>query len=1100
MLALGLANGAQHNFHPLMAVRMHFSQVRPIGICQVFVGLTAIAIQLTTLLGIGFGVAPGTQPVDGIRSKTPQVHLLRGARVVVAPGHILDQANILIRDTSIVAVGSDLAVPADARVWDLSGKTVYAGLIDAYHEVDTQDDRAAANHWSREIRPSRAIDGSQRIDGDLRKKLRAQGVAYQLLAPADGILRGSSAMFDTSDDPANQSLIRTNIAQHARLTIRSTDRKTYPNSPMGAVALARQAVLDSQWYRQVWQAYESNPRLPRPERNIDLAYLADYLGRGGQVVFDTADEQYLLRAHRFAQEFGIAAIMRGSGDEYRRLDAVVATGRDILLPVNFPDAPYVATPESATDVSLERLLHWELAPENPARLADAGARFAFTSHGLKEPQKFLAQIRVAIEHNLSSDNALRALTTNPAEMFGLSDIMGTVAPGKLASLCITDGDLFAEKTKVQEVWIRGKRFEIEPEPLVDPRGVWRLQTVPAKGSGKDSPKPRRWAWRIAGTPEKLTGELDSKKKGDDAEESSESRRLHSVRLEGRQLYGHVSAQSWGRDGFARWRATLAGVTESGDQVWSGVIRWPDGQTTTFRAEQSEAEQGEDDQAQDETDSDVDSNRAGSSADEFSDKKQEKRQKENAKDSFVYKVNYPLGAFGRGTPPEQPERVALVNGVIWTSGPEGVIENGRMIVGGGKILAVGAEIPIPNGTRRIDLKGQHVTPGIIDCHSHMATDGGLNESTQAITAEVRIGDFIDATDINIYRQLAGGVTTANVLHGSANPIGGQNRVIKLRWGALGEELVFRRAPAGIKFALGENVKQSNWGEEYTTRYPQTRMGVPQIIRDALLAAAEYDESWTRWRTTHSGLPPRRDLEMEALGEVLAGKRWIHCHSYRQDEILALLRTLEEFDVTIGTLQHILEGYKVADAMARHGAMGSSFSDWWAYKFEVFDAIPYNGALMHKAGVVVSFNSDDAELARHLNQEAAKAVKYGGVPPRSALQFVTLNPARQLRIDAHVGSLEVGKDADFAIWSGPPLSNYSSCQQTWIDGRKYFDRLEDQERRQHVTKIRSQLIQKILQGDVKMQDPGDEKPKLRELWPREDVFCHRHDDHGRSRSSR
>ncbi|MFH1268248.1 MAG: amidohydrolase family protein, partial [Planctomycetota bacterium] len=362
-----------------------------------------------------------------------------------------------------------------------------------------------------------------------------------------------------------------------------------------------------------------------------------------------------------------------------------------------------------------------------------------------------------------------------------------------------------------------------------------------------------------------------------------------------------------------------------------------------------------------------------------------------------------------------------------------------------------------------------------CHSHMATDGGINESTQAISAEVRIADFLDANDIAIYRQLAGGVTTSHMLHGSANPIGGQNQVIKLRWGALAEDLKFAEAPATLKLALGENVKQSNWGDEFTTRYPQTRMGVVEIIHDAFQAAEEYRTRWDEWRRTHRGLPPRRDLELDALVEVLEHRCWVHCHAYRQDEITAVLQTLDRFGVRMAALQHILEGYKVADVMVRYGAGGSAFSDWWAYKFEVYDAIPHNGVLMHRAGVVVSFNSDDRELARHLNQEAAKAVKYGGLSPEEALEFVTINPAKQLRIDQHVGSLTPGKHADLVVWSGPPLSNFSRPEQTWIDGRKYFDLKEDQAARKQAAEQRALLVQKILASGQPKPEPEEKEEK-------------------------
>jgi N-acetylglucosamine-6-phosphate deacetylase len=419
----------------------------------------------------------------------------------------------------------------------------------------------------------------------------------------------------------------------------------------------------------------------------------------------------------------------------------------------------------------------------------------------------------------------------------------------------------------------------------------------------------------------------------------------------------------------------------------------------------------------------------------------------------------------------------------------------LLVGDGKIAAAGRDVKVPDGAVVIDATGRHISPGIIDCHSHMATDGGVNESAQAITAEVRIGDFIDAEDINIYRQLAGGVTSANVLHGSANPIGGQNQVIKLRWGESGERLKFGDAPAGIKFALGENVKQSNLEPRVATRYPQSRMGVDQIIRDGFARARDYAAQWERWNRVREGLPPRRDLELETLAEILEKKRWVHCHSYRQDEILALIRIFDDYGITIGSLQHILEGYKVADAMARHGATGSSFSDWWAYKIEVYDAIPFNGALMHKQGVVVSFNSDDDELGRHLNHEAAKAIKYGGVPAQEALKFVTLNPAKQLRIDRWVGSLEAGKHADFVVWSGDPLAVKSLCQQTWIDGRKYFDREDDRKLQGEQLKRKAALIRKVLESGQATQSASERQAEEWELWPRHDEFCHDvHDEHG------
>jgi N-acetylglucosamine-6-phosphate deacetylase len=367
--------------------------------------------------------------------------------------------------------------------------------------------------------------------------------------------------------------------------------------------------------------------------------------------------------------------------------------------------------------------------------------------------------------------------------------------------------------------------------------------------------------------------------------------------------------------------------------------------------------------------------------------------------------------------------------------------------------------MPHNYKTIDCAGKHITPGLIDCHSHTGIDGGVNEGTQANTAEVRIGDCIDPDDINWYRQLAGGLTACNQLHGSANPIGGQNSVVKLKWGQPASAFPIEGAIPGIKFALGENVKRS------TSRYPNTRMGVETFDRDAFTAARDYKDFWAAYDNLAGDeksrtMPPRRDLEMDTLVEILDGKRIVHCHSYRQDEILMLIRLADDFGFKVGTFQHVLEGYKVADAIARHGAGASSFSDWWAYKVEVIDAIPYNGSLMEQVGVLVSFNSDSDELARRMNWEASKAVRYGGLPPSEALKFVTINPAKQLRIDKRTGSLEQGKDADFVIWSGDPLSTYSKCEQTWIEGAKYFDIEQDLEMRAQVDRERQRLIQKIL----------------------------------------
>lgn len=987
--------------------------------------------------------------------------------MTVRPGDVLEKATIVIRRDRIEAVGESVKIPAGAQVINLAGRHVYAGLIDSFTEQPVEDGSAktAARYWNSHIRPARHVATDFRPDSSLNQTLRKQGITARLAAPSGGILKGFGSVVLTSDVPVEHAILRADVSQHARLTASKNEERSYPNSPMGAVALARQAFYDAEWYASAWRSADADATLSRPERNDDLTALHDTAKNGTPLIVDTSNELFFLRADRFAREFGLQLIVHGSGNEYRRLDAIRQTGRAVILPVNFPKAPNVATFEASLDVTTESLLHWDLAPENPKRLAEAGVTFAFCSSRLKEKSSFLSKVRKAVERGLSSDAALRALTTTPATLLGVSEQLGTVGPGRLASLVITDRPIFEKDAKTIETWIAGERFEFETQPQRDVSGEWLVNLADARD---EAPNSLQLTLKSSDAG-KLSGSIRSAAKGKD-DSDREPVTLGLVALNETRLSLTFRSNDFGVQGVARLTAV---ASQSGNEA-SGQIVWPDNSRTQVRLQRQ---------------------KAGEQADAGNEKSDDEKKPETSTpdDTASFAVNFPLGAFGAGGAPEQGDLIALRGATVWTCGRQGVLKNATVLIRDGKVWKVGRKLKVPKAAHVIDVSGMHISPGIIDCHSHFATDGGVNESGQAVTAEVRIGDFVDCDDINIYRQLAGGVTSSNILHGSANPIGGQNQVVKLRWGSLGEDMKFKQAPAGVKFALGENVKQSNWGDDFKSRYPQTRMGVEQLFRDEFHAAIEYRRRRDEWAANPRGLPPRRDLELDAIVEILDGKRWIHCHSYRQDEILALIRICDEFGITIGTFQHILEGYKVADAMAKHGAMGSAFSDWWSYKFEVYDAIPYAGALMHNAGVVVSFNSDDRELARHLNHEAAKAVKYGGVPPEEALKFVTLNPARQLRIDRYVGSLEPGKDADLVVWSGSPLSTMSRCEQTWIDGRLYFSRETDAALRADNQKIRNTLIQKILDSGEPMLKPGEEDVDPASLWPREDEFCHGH-DHG------
>ncbi|MDA8015975.1 MAG: amidohydrolase family protein [Thermoanaerobaculia bacterium] len=457
-------------------------------------------------------------------------------------------------------------------------------------------------------------------------------------------------------------------------------------------------------------------------------------------------------------------------------------------------------------------------------------------------------------------------------------------------------------------------------------------------------------------------------------------------------------------------------------------------------------------------------------------------------------------------PEQPGVIVVRGATIWTaaddvSPEDAVLENADLLIRAGVIEAIGQNLQVPSDAVEIDGTGKHVTPGLIDAHSHTAASGGLNEGSNNVTSEVRVADVLNPEDVNLYRQLAGGLTIANVLHGSANAIGGQNAVIKLRWGLEADGLLMQEAPQGIKFALGENPKRSNFRAP-EPRYPTTRQGVEKSIREAFEAAIDYrDAHQAHNRALKMGkknlVPPQRDFQLEALVEIMDGTRLVHAHSYRADEILMLMEVAEDYGFTVATFQHVLEGYKVADELAASGSGASSFSDWWAYKYEVIDAIPHNGAIMWDRDVLVSFNSDSGELARRLNLEAAKAVRWGGVPEVEALKFVTLNPAKQLQIDKWVGSLEPGKHGDFVIWSGHPLSTYSRVEQTWVDGRKYFDRQTDLEARETIAAERQALLQEVRDsGDERAEDAEDTEPDPEDVDRIVDSYHgHPHQESGR-----
>ncbi|MBC8256051.1 MAG: amidohydrolase family protein [Candidatus Marinimicrobia bacterium] len=941
------------------------------------------------------------EPVDGLRENPPRVWALTHAKVYIEPGTYLGNATIVIRDGFIENVGRDIRIPNDATVLDLTGKTIYSGFIDSWVEISTQPENTIPHdaHWNHKVNARRELYSQYQPVKKKLESLHKMGFTAAHIVPDSGIFQGQTALVQLNNEG---TVLISAVAQDIAYEVDGWGSDKYPNSLLGVVALLRQTLMDATWYGEANAITKQFPKFNEPLKgNRDLDVFSNWRQENKPFIFETNQELSVLRSFNISDEFQLNSWIRGSGYEYRRISEIAKVNPFIILPLDFPVTPDLSHPYQALSYSTSELKHWDLAADNPAILIDHGVSFAFTSHGLKG-NEFRKNLIRSIERGLSETDALAALTTIPAEKMGKGNQLGKIEQGFLANLTIVDGNYFQNKSKIVSTWIGGEEYPVLPKYDTDIAGEWKLTM------GK------KWY------------QLELKKKNNSYSGSviqdTTNFKLSKLKIGGR---------------FISWQVTLDST--AGPSRFTGHILENRMEGTAHDLQLSW------------------------SALKIGGLEKEEKKEEDKENSSELSVYYPEGTYGLENDVLQDAKSILIqNTTVWTCGKQGKLEGVDILFEGGKVKKIGYSLN-SKGVTKIDGTGKHITPGLIDCHSHSAAFS-INEGTQSITAEVRIQDVMNSDDITIYRQLAGGLTMANILHGSANTIGGQNAVIKMRWGATPEYLLYENAMPGIKLALGENVKQSNWGDENTTRYPQTRMGVEQILRDAFASAVEYQNEWIDFRKNNKKwkkkIPPRQDLELDALVEILEGKRQIHCHSYRQDEILMLTRVAEDFGFTVGTFQHVLEGYKVADRLKEHGANASTFSDWWAYKYEVIDAIPYNGALMTDVGVTVSFNSDSRELARRMNTEAAKGMKYGNLSEEEALKLVTINPAIQLNIDKWVGSLEVGKDADFVIWSDHPLSTRAKCEQTWIDGVQYFSLEKDAELKARDTELRDKLVGKIL----------------------------------------
>lgn len=974
-----------------------------------------------------------TFQVNGVNDERPGIHAFTNATLHIDYQTTVENATLVIHKDRITAVGANVTIPKGAIVHDLEGRHIYPSFIELSTDIGmpkTESTRGfgpqlgptkdGAYNTNDAIKAYFNAYEAYKISSSDADKLRKAGFGTVLTHQQDGLIRGTGTVVALYDNNENEAILKERASQHFSFN-KGTSTQDNPSSLMGAMALIRQTYLDAQWYSTQNEMVDNSLSSFNANKNLPQFFEAD------------GDKLYVLRADRLGDEFGIQYVIKGNGDEYQRIDEIKATNAQLILPVNYPDAYDVEDPLDGLNVSLADMKHWELAPYNLKWVADKGINYSITSSGLKDASKLSEMIEKSIEVGLTEEQALKALTYNPARFLNMEDQLGSLTKGKLANFIITDGSPVKKETNIYENWVKGTSYVYKDYHRNELTGLYALKIGNNEYEMEVKGEAGKEKFKIIAND---TTKYDVK--------SSVNKKLITLSFKDKNL------DEVGKYRLSGWLAAdgMSGNAQLADGSWE---KW----SATLKESEKEEEK-------------------------------EAKEKESEEDEVdaIGSIIYPFVAHGNAEKPKS-QTILIKNATVWTNEKDGILENTDVLLKDGKIAKIGKDLAA-SGALEIDGTGKHLSPGIIDEHSHIAISRGVNEGSEAVTAEVTIEDVLNSEDINIYRQLSGGVTTTNLLHGSANPIGGRAAIVKLKWGYSPEELKVAWADKFIKFALGENVKQSNWGDRNTIRYPQTRMGAEQVFEDAFIRAREYESEWKAYnglskKNKASANAPRRDLELETLVEILNGERFITCHSYVQSEINMLIKVAERQGFHINTFTHILEGYKLADKMVEHGIGGSTFSDWWAYKFEVNDAIPYNAALMHGEGVVTALNSDDAEMGRRLNQEAGKTVKYGGVEEEEALKMVTLNPAKLLHLDDRLGSIKVGKDADVVLWSDEPLSIYAKAEKTIIEGTIFYDIEKEAEKLAAIQKERARLT-------AKMQGEKSKGKATQKATPKSQIIYH------------
>jgi imidazolonepropionase-like amidohydrolase len=1028
------------------------------------------SVSFVVLVALVFALLVPAAPAQVQRNAgfEPTVFAITKAKLVVSPEEEIDQGTLVIRDGLIVAAGKDIAVPADAEVIDGTGLVVYAGFLDAGTSALLDPNRGTTPVAGRPIDFARfalaatppdnrksltpEFEAPQGLKTDLAgiEQRRKAGFTAVHIVPSGRIAGGKGALLTTSGLPLREALL--DGVTFPEFQLFNPPGGGYPATLMGAIAHLRQAFLDARRLTLHHKLYDAQtPGVARPPEDPALDALGEIADKKHPSLFIANGVDDIHRALDFADEQQIPAVVWGAREGYQCLDrlktafgviAQVNWGNEPPLEPNKPSETLVAKIKDPLRVQEDRRNQWKKTVAGLQALAETKIPFAVSSEGLGDPAEMYKSMRQAIAAGLPRQAALAALTQNAAALLGLDKRLGTLSPGKLAHLTILNGPFDDERSKVRFIFVDGLRFEYNKDAA----------PVPAGSPAAAASLAGTWQIEIEAADGKVAATLDLTQSGNNLAGSFRSPqgegKVSSGKIDGTKFDFVVAIGAGAQTIELKFSGTTETVAEG---KLAGTLKSAFGAATKFSATKKlPGEPGAKNPVALTIDTGNDPKTAQADTPGEPEKKPEQAAAEFPVELEADRLQHSIVTGGN----------MLIKGATVLTGQGEPRPNTSILVKQGKIVAVGPDLAAEEGVAVIDASGRFVMPGIIDTHSHiMFADGmgGVNEGTVSIVPEVRVKDVVRSNDPSAYRALAGGVTAARLLHGSANVVGGQDAVVKLKFGRPAKEQIVQGNPQGVKFALGENVKFQ------TNRFPNTRLGVEATLNRAFLEAVDYRRIWMEYKKASepkgtvagsgSGnaagaanaaspvgglLPPRRDLRLEALADIVEHQKFIHSHCYRADEILMLLRVTSDLGIRVWSLQHVLEGYKVAPEIVAHGASCSTFADWWAYKVEAFDATPYNAALLAEAGANVVLKSDDAELIRHLYLEAAKMVRYGGAAPDAALRMITLNSARELGLEGRMGSIEPGKDADLAIFSGHPLSAFSRCEMTIIDGEVYFVR--------------------------------------------------------------